>query len=266
MCSLTRPAERTSRHNQQILCKPRETNFFKTLVTARWHRRVSRLLETRQAMLDRSPNRRPDRPGSGFVYDAASAVAFRSRAGKRFLMRSALKARWALVFDQIGLSWTYEPRTFDLPLGRAYTPDFYIEGVGFVEVKPTLEALIDVQSKLAVFARSVSGLVRAGRAPRLFSLAVSAPSLQDARQRRGSLVEWRADGRFDVFAPVLAARLLRPAPLGELHDRRWCDVVEAACHRATEAEVGEAFTMAEAMSLAAGGLLAAEKLASRVRR
>lgn len=55
---------------------------------------------------------------------------------KGYRMRSRLEARWAVVFDAMGLKWTYEPEGFLLSTG-AYLPDFYIETWGiYVEVKP----------------------------------------------------------------------------------------------------------------------------------
>jgi hypothetical protein len=41
--------------------------------------------------------------------------------------RSRLEARWAIVFDHIGLPREYEPVLYDLPSGR-YLPDFRIFG------------------------------------------------------------------------------------------------------------------------------------------
>jgi hypothetical protein len=40
--------------------------------------------------------------------------------------RSKLEAKWAVFYDQLGLSWRYEPGPFDLG-DRTYTPDFWIE-------------------------------------------------------------------------------------------------------------------------------------------
>lgn len=40
-------------------------------------------------------------------------------------MRSQLEAQWAVVFDALGLTWEYEPRTFRTPEG-GYIPDFRI--------------------------------------------------------------------------------------------------------------------------------------------
>ncbi len=60
-----------------------------------------------------------------------------SYSGHRF--RSRLEARWAIAFDAMGLSWTYEPEGYHLPSGRMYLPDFRVEiadGTLWVEVKP----------------------------------------------------------------------------------------------------------------------------------
>lgn len=56
--------------------------------------------------------------------------------GVRF--RSRLEARWALFFDEMGLTWQHEPALFaGFPDGSRYLPDFFIpEWNLFVEVKP----------------------------------------------------------------------------------------------------------------------------------
>lgn len=54
--------------------------------------------------------------------------------------RSRLEARWAVFFDVWGVKWRYEPDAFLLPSGRAYLPDFFLEGIGYVECKPTRES------------------------------------------------------------------------------------------------------------------------------
>ena len=53
--------------------------------------------------------------------------------GYRF--RSRLEARWAVVFDALELSWQYEPEGFDFGQGDYYLPDFYLEGIGWLEIK-----------------------------------------------------------------------------------------------------------------------------------
>lgn len=44
-------------------------------------------------------------------------------AGVEF--RSRLEARWALLFDTVGIAWEYEPRCFRTPEG-GYLPDFLV--------------------------------------------------------------------------------------------------------------------------------------------
>ena len=55
------------------------------------------------------------------------------------LFRSRLEARWAVVFDVLGLKWRYEPEGFELSNGKRYLPDFFIESIGWIEIKPTAE-------------------------------------------------------------------------------------------------------------------------------
>jgi hypothetical protein len=47
-------------------------------------------------------------------------------AGHRF--RSRLEARWAVVFDTLGIRWEYEPEGFETSAGR-YLPDFRFDGL-----------------------------------------------------------------------------------------------------------------------------------------
>ena len=56
--------------------------------------------------------------------------------GNELLVRSALEARWAIFFNTIGLTFTYEPKEV-----RYYTPDFLVDGLGYVEIKPTIRLL-----------------------------------------------------------------------------------------------------------------------------
>jgi len=56
-------------------------------------------------------------------------------SGYRF--RSRLEARWAVLFDALGVAWLYEPEGFVLDSGVMYLPDFFIPEWGcFAEVKP----------------------------------------------------------------------------------------------------------------------------------
>jgi hypothetical protein len=58
---------------------------------------------------------------------------------KGFKFRSRLEARWAVLFDGLGIEWRYEDEGFILEDGTWYLPDFYLptfNGGMFVEVKP----------------------------------------------------------------------------------------------------------------------------------
>lgn len=60
--------------------------------------------------------------------------------------RSQLEARWVIFFRELGLQWQYEPIT--LRGGEhSYTPDFHIDGFGYVEIKPTLGLFIQESAK-----------------------------------------------------------------------------------------------------------------------
>jgi hypothetical protein len=65
--------------------------------------------------------------------------------GRKF--RSRLEARYAIVFDHLGIKWQYEPEGFNLGDGLLYLPDFWLpftndhcmeyENPGYyVEIKP----------------------------------------------------------------------------------------------------------------------------------
>lgn len=57
--------------------------------------------------------------------------------------RSRLEARWARVFDDLGLRWEYEPQGYRVgEKGRPYLPDFQLPDVGWwIEVKGARERL-----------------------------------------------------------------------------------------------------------------------------
>lgn len=56
--------------------------------------------------------------------------------GYRF--RSRLEARWAVFFDQAGITYEYEPEGFELEDGTRYLPDFYL---------PELDTHVEVKSE-----------------------------------------------------------------------------------------------------------------------
>jgi hypothetical protein len=63
-------------------------------------------------------------------------------AGYRF--RSRLEARWAVVFDQLKITWRYEDQGYTLSTGRRYLPDFVLED----RVFPNQEVFVEVKGKL----------------------------------------------------------------------------------------------------------------------
>lgn len=61
--------------------------------------------------------------------------------GSTITTRSALETRWAIFFSELRLHWQYEPHRIS-----SYLPDFKVEGLGYVEIKPTLDLLISETS------------------------------------------------------------------------------------------------------------------------
>lgn len=49
-------------------------------------------------------------------------------------IRNRLAARWAVFFARTGRSYAYRPKNFTLPSRRRFTPDFYVEDLGWVTV------------------------------------------------------------------------------------------------------------------------------------
>lgn len=80
--------------------------------------------------------------------------------GHRF--RSRLEARWAVVFDTLGLPWEYEVQGYEHN-GVRYLPDFIVGDAVGVEVKGNLETL-DLD-KLKLGARALGALLVLGTIP-----------------------------------------------------------------------------------------------------
>lgn len=66
-------------------------------------------------------------------------------------IRSALEARWAIFFSAFDLKWEYEPTAFRLRDGHTYTPDFKVEGLGWIEIKPTIGHLRESVRRIKQF-------------------------------------------------------------------------------------------------------------------
>lgn len=57
---------------------------------------------------------------------------------KGYKFRSRLEARYAVLFDALGLDWEYETEGYELPDGTWYLPDFYIPSKNsYIEIKGT---------------------------------------------------------------------------------------------------------------------------------
>ena len=55
-----------------------------------------------------------------------------------FKFRSRLEARYAVMFEEMGIGWDYEFQGFDLRDGRRYLPDFWLPQLDlYVEIKGT---------------------------------------------------------------------------------------------------------------------------------
>lgn len=127
----------------------------------------------------------------------ALPTVIRTRAGERVALRSRLEARWATFFDVAGLNWTYEPVRFDLGNGLTYTPDFFVEGVGYYEIKPTYEHLVESEDRIARF-------IELGGADRVY--LISTP--QDICTGRGFITALHGVPLQKLFFPRLEGELI----------------------------------------------------------
>lgn len=81
-------------------------------------------------------------------------VYFNSTNNGKVLFRSKLEARWAMFFDMIKERWHYEPHSFMLDDGIIYVPDFYLENIGWIEVKPSWATIAESINKINLFVQS----------------------------------------------------------------------------------------------------------------
>lgn len=94
--------------------------------------------------------------------------------GKRTLFRSRLEARWALFFDRRGLRWEYEPFKFPVDAkGVTYTPDFKVDGIGIIEIKPYFEALADSVERIEKYVEKTKERVYLFHGPSPFNAGVT---------------------------------------------------------------------------------------------
>jgi hypothetical protein len=75
---------------------------------------------------------------------------------QRCRFRSRLEARYAVLFDHLGIQWQYEPQGWWLPAGFGYLPDFWL---------PTVRAYFEVKGLWGYSIRKPIALARATKEP-----------------------------------------------------------------------------------------------------
>jgi hypothetical protein len=114
------------------------------------------------------------------LYPTAVAIPTTYR-GCRF--RSRLEARWAVLFDQLGIGWLYEPEGYVIN-GRRYLPDFLLECGTWVEVKGDEEHLS--KSLMRQAALALPRMPKSGeRGPKLLILGPLPLPYEPAVEMRG---------------------------------------------------------------------------------
>jgi hypothetical protein len=136
--------------------------------------------------------------------DSAPRVAAIETSYKGYRFRSRLEARWAVFFDRMKWSWKYEPQGYDIG-SDCYLPDFWVDQIGWVEVKGELDR---------------AGLLKLALAagPNGLPLGASDGSPTPARMG-GSLPEWTW---LDMARPIITRLILLgdiPAP-----DTNWSHI------------------------------------------
>lgn len=91
---------------------------------------------------------------SGAGLDGQTAIEALPTVYRDTEFRSLLEACWAATLDSFGIEWEYEPKTFDLPSGTRYLPDFHLPEIGtWLEVKgpgiPRIEKAYELGKMLA---------------------------------------------------------------------------------------------------------------------
>jgi hypothetical protein len=152
--------------------------------------------------------------------------------------RSRAEARWAVVFDELGWRYFYEPEGYKLPSGY-YLPDFYLpQHQAFFEVKGQKPSWKEI--KLADELTAATGKIvivshgppdhRRSEQDRDLSVFFPAMSVDDelyADWQEGGFVS----GRFDHH-PRCSIDLGNLAHLGCINDIDWSTAfVRAASHR-----------------------------------
>lgn len=77
------------------------------------------------------------------------------------LFRACLEARWAVFFDCLGISYRYEPHSFDVATGVRcvkYKPDFFLPSLSkYIEIKPSKPVEIE-NIRCAAWTRDIGNI------------------------------------------------------------------------------------------------------------
>lgn len=115
--------------------------------------------------------------------------------GYRF--RSRLEARWAVLFDALGIKYEYEPEGYEFPNGKKYLPDFVLHGGEercpdplYVEVKGQMT--MDDAEKIRAFA---------GMCPK-YKYVLTCESCEHCHDQNcgyGVEISWNGDGSVGLY-------------------------------------------------------------------
>lgn len=92
------------------------------------------------------------------------------------MFRSMLEAKWSVFFDSIKVKWQYEPEKFYLPDDMIYTPDFYLENIGWFEIKPSVDQFYCKLPKYKSFVANMNALVGDGKKKAFIVICAPFPS------------------------------------------------------------------------------------------
>lgn len=106
---------------------------------------------------------------------------------KGFRFRSRLEARWAVLFDAMGIKYLYEPEGYALSDGTCYLPDFFLPGANqFFEVKGILSH--EDESKLRMFVKEQKRSIAIGYDDFTFSACGIFPDGNIIEKKRDSVL------------------------------------------------------------------------------
>jgi hypothetical protein len=78
------------------------------------------------------------------------------------LFKSILEARWAVFFDSLGITYTYEPDCFEVETGGrtvTYKPDFFLPDLSkYIEIKPNKPYEIE-KTKAAAWSKHIGDTI-----------------------------------------------------------------------------------------------------------